>query len=382
MGSKWQEKIFSFIHGHSLIYNTCWEDPRLDHELLQLTPESQVVAITSAGCNVLDYLVEVPATIHAVDVNSRQNALLSLKMAMIEHGDHDSLFTLFGRGGGPSYRKTYTALRPYLPVWARKFWDVKIGYFSPRGWRPSFYWHGGAGIFAWFFQNLLVKRGPLRRPLGELVNARSLEEQRRLYDEVEPHLFRRPITWMLRRPAAMACIGVPTPQLSLIESQYPGGLVAFIRESLRRVFTTVPMKENYFWRVYLTGSYSPDCCPRYLQPENFQTLRQRLTRVTLHNTTVTRFLRENPGNYSHFILMDHQDWLAFHNHDALREEWEEIFRNSRPGARILMRSAGLNVGFLPAAALSRLRFFPHLTQKLHQQDRVGTYGSLHLAEVI
>jgi hypothetical protein len=40
-----------------------------------------VVMITSAGCNALDYVLDLPAEIHAVDVNSRQNALLQLKLS-------------------------------------------------------------------------------------------------------------------------------------------------------------------------------------------------------------------------------------------------------------------------------------------------------------
>jgi len=35
--------------------------------------------LTSAGCNVLEYLLDSPAEIHAVDVNPRQNALLHLQ---------------------------------------------------------------------------------------------------------------------------------------------------------------------------------------------------------------------------------------------------------------------------------------------------------------
>jgi S-adenosylmethionine-diacylglycerol 3-amino-3-carboxypropyl transferase len=79
--------------------------------------------------------------------------------------------------------------------------------------------------------------------------------------------------------------------------------------------------------------------------------------------------------------LDHQDWLAWHDTDLLLEEWEEIFQNSRKGAKILLRSAGPDLRFLPEIVTARLRFFPELTQPLHQQDRVGTYGSLHLAEV-
>jgi S-adenosylmethionine-diacylglycerol 3-amino-3-carboxypropyl transferase len=82
------------------------------------------------------------------------------------------------------------------------------------------------------------------------------------------------------------------------------------------------------------------------------------------------------------VLLDHQDWLAWHDPKALEEEWRLILQNSASGSKILMRSAGTDINFLPHSAKSSLRFFPHLTDALHAQDRVGTYGSLHLAEVL
>jgi S-adenosylmethionine-diacylglycerol 3-amino-3-carboxypropyl transferase len=374
-------KFFGLVHGRRLIYNTCWEDPRIDRNLLGLGPDSSVVVITSAGCNVLDYLLDNPAAISAVDVNFRQNALLLLKMALIQHGDHDLLFSLFGNGGVPAYREIYAAVRPDLPAWAREYWDDKIDYFKPGGVRKSFYWRGAAGDFAWLFNTLLVGANRLGRSVQAMLGASSLEEQTSLYYQIEPHLFRRGLSWLLRQPAAMALIGVPTPQLQLIEDQYPGGLVEYIQERCQRVFTTVPFRDNYFWRVYLTGSYTSDCCPEYLAAANFQALRDRVHRVTVHNATITQFLQENPGHYSHFVLLDHQDWLAWHDTASLIEEWGEIFRNSRTGAKILMRSAGPDLRFLPEKVTTKLRFFPELTAPLHERDRVGTYGSLHLAEV-
>ncbi|MFZ5448200.1 MAG: DUF3419 family protein [Thermodesulfobacteriota bacterium] len=381
MVTKLQQKFFTLIHANRLIYNTCWEDPRLDRQLLQLGPESEVVVITSAGCNVLDYLLDGPGAIHAVDVNFRQNALFHLKMALIKHGDHDALFALFGRGGWPTYRKIYAMVRRQLPAWVQEFWDNSIEYFNPKGLRQSFYWRGSAGDFAWLLQVMLLRLGSMKQLCEELLGAENIEDQKRLYDQVEPYIFRPGLRWLLRQPAAMAFIGVPTPQLRLIEEQYPGGLIRFIQDSLKRVFTSVPLRDNYFWRVYLTGSYTSDCCPRYLKADYLQTLQQRIDRVRVHNATVTRFLQNNPKTYSHFVLLDHQDWLAWHDTGALTEEWEQIFKNSRPGTKILMRSAGPDLSFLPPAVVTRLRFFPHLTHPLHQQDRVGTYGSLHLAEV-
>jgi S-adenosylmethionine-diacylglycerol 3-amino-3-carboxypropyl transferase len=97
---------------------------------------------------------------------------------------------------------------------------------------------------------------------------------------------------------------------------------------------------------------------------------------------VTQFLQQHPGIYSHYVLLDHQDWLAYHAPEAVAEEWKLIFANSRGGTRILLRSAGLDLSFIHAEVRNRLRFFPELTEPLHIADRVGTYGSLHFAEVI
>jgi S-adenosylmethionine-diacylglycerol 3-amino-3-carboxypropyl transferase len=47
-----------------------------------------------------------------------------------------------------------------------------------------------------------------------------------------------------------------------------------------------------------------------------------------------------------------------------------------------MRSAGVNLDFIPESIRARVRFSPERTEALHQLDRVGTYGSLHFAEVL
>jgi S-adenosylmethionine-diacylglycerol 3-amino-3-carboxypropyl transferase len=105
-------------------------------------------------------------------------------------------------------------------------------------------------------------------------------------------------------------------------------------------------------------------------------------RIRTYDTTLTAFLQKNPGEYTHFILLDHQDWMAHHAPDELEEEWKHILDNSVPGAKILMRSAGMDASFLPSLAKQALRFFPQITRRLHLKDRVGTYGSTHLAVVL
>ena len=377
------DKMFGMVHSSRLVYNTCWEDPRLDRRMLDIGPESRVVVITSAGDNALDYLLDSPRSVDCVDVNYRQNALLELKKALFKHADHDALFEFFGRGGSDKCLGLYADIRFKMPKFAQDFWDRNISYFQPGLVKKSFYYRGTSGIVAWSFSRFmsLVKPG-LRYKMDRLLHAGSLDEQREIFESLEPEFWDRISCWIVSRPSTMALLGVPRPQITLITNDYPGGLEGFVRDKVRRVFTELPVTENYFWRVYLYGEYSPDCCPEYLKKENFQRIRTVIDRLGVHTSTVSEFLNSSDEKYNRFILLDHQDWLAWNAPEALREEWELILEKSEPGAMVLMRSAGMDVSFVPVDIRSNLRFFPEITEPLHCQDRVGTYGSQHLAEVL
>ena len=215
-----------------------------------------------------------------------------------------------------------------------------------------------------------------------LLDADTLAQQARVYAMLEPKIWGKLSHWLIRQRMVMTLLGVPAPQIKLIEDHYPGGLTSYVKDKLRHVMSALPARENYFWRVYMTGSYTLSCCPNYLREENLPVLARRAGALHTHTATLSDFLRKSPGIYSHYVLLDHQDWLAWHEPAALAEEWELIFANSRPGTRILLRSAGLDLSFVPAAVRARLRFFPERTEPLHRTDRVGTYGSLHFAEVV
>jgi S-adenosylmethionine-diacylglycerol 3-amino-3-carboxypropyl transferase len=374
--------FFKTVHHRWLIYNASWEDPRIDRQLLELNENSKVVVLTSAGCNVLDYLIDGPAEINAIDVNPRQNALLNLKLALIKRGNHDDLFAMFGQGAHSDFRQVYADVKQYLAEEDRKFWDKKIVYFDLNSKKKSFYYYGSSGLLAWMITRYLSRNHQLKTELFSLFDADNLHDQKEIYERIEPLIWGRFISWLVRQPYALTLAGVPRPQIALINTQYPGGVGGYISDKLRHVFTEILANDNYFWHVYLTGSYSKKCCPNYLKLENFETIQKQVDRVKIHNNSVTGFLRQNPGKYSHFVLLDHQDWLAQHDPAGLEEEWQLILENSQPGSKVLMRSAAMEINFLPGFVKQALQFFPEQTNLLHTTDRVGTYGSLHFAEVL
>jgi S-adenosylmethionine-diacylglycerol 3-amino-3-carboxypropyl transferase len=383
LAHKTYDYFFRKVHGGRLIYNACWEDPRIDRRLLHLDNRSKVVMITSAGCNALDYLLDDPAEIHAVDVNPRQNAVLQLKLALLMQGDYEDLESAFGYGYHQAFGKLLESLWSYLPEFATDFWRSKQRYFAPRGLRDSFYYHGTAGEAALLLRTwLLGAKRTVRHAMYELFEADNLDDQKKIFRRIEPNLWDRVTSWIIGQPVMMTMMGVPRPQVQLIAQSTAGGVAAYVREKVKHVLTEIFTSDNYFWRVYLHGRYTKSCCPNYLKEENHEALRERSERVKTYDSTLAAFLKANPGEYTHFILLDHQDWMAHHAREALLEEWALILENSTPGTKILMRSAGMDVGFLPGLVNKAVRFFPHLTEGLHLQDRVGTYGSTHLAEVL
>lgn len=373
--------LFRQVHAKNLVYNTCWEDPRCDRQLLDLKGDSEIVMITSAGCNALDYLIDQPASINCIDVNPRQNALLQLKLATLREAKYKDLFRLFGEGVHDGMEDLYREkLRSCLPGYARSFWDKNLNYFNGKGVRQSFYHYSTSGTFAWMTNHYLRARRAYQHVCA-LFEAESLEQQATLYYQVEKRLFNSVLEWMVNRHLAMCLVGVPRSQQQLFRRQYERGALGFIQESLRKVFTRQSLRDNYFWRLYLQGCYSQECCPSYLQSDNFTPLRQGSNRIQTYTSTISDFLKANPKDYTHYVLLDHQDWLADNNRAALNEEWQLILSNSRPGTRILLRSAAEKINFFPDFVLDRVHFEQEKTQVIHQQDRVGTYASVYLGIV-
>jgi S-adenosylmethionine-diacylglycerol 3-amino-3-carboxypropyl transferase len=382
--------VFDALYSRSLVYNTCWEDPAVDRQALELGPTDTVLAITSAGCNVLDYALAGVARVEAVDANPRQTALLELKLAGIRGLDFEDFFALFGRGFHPRAATLYrAALRPQLSAFAQAFWDKQIGWFaSPVG---SFYYHGLSGIVARLFRSYLRLRPALAGAVHALLESHDPAEQRSLYDErIRPLMWSRAMNWALSRQITMTLLGVPYPQRREVQAQHDGGVAGFIREAIEYVFRELPARTNYFWSVYVRGHYTAECCPEYLRPENFLALRRGAADVIQpHTCTVTEFLRDHGRPVSKFVLLDHMDWMASYYPEALVEEWQWILQRATPGARLIFRSAHRHPRYLQTLRIGEARrnlrelleFQDALAMSLHPRDRVHTYAGFHIADV-
>jgi S-adenosylmethionine-diacylglycerol 3-amino-3-carboxypropyl transferase len=187
-------------------------------------------------------------------------------------------------------------------------------------------------------------------------------------------------------------LGVPLAQRRQIEATYSGDLARFIQDCIEGAFVKLPMKDNYFWRLYINGRYTRECCPEYLVADNFEKLRAGLVdRVSTHTASVQGFLEGHQGSISRFVLLDHMDWLSDHFFPLLESEWQAIVNRAAPNARAIWRSGGFNTDFVQEVRVNvdgrtrrtkeLLHFHTDLARQLHERDRVHTYGSFAIADL-
>ncbi|MDJ0615732.1 MAG: BtaA family protein [Calothrix sp. MO_192.B10] len=384
---------FAQVHNRNLVYVTCWEDPRLDRIALNLQEDDNLLVITSAGCNALDYCLDKPQKVYAVDVNPKQNALLELKIAGIRELDYEQFFQLFGRGKLRYFQEIYTKkLRSHLSAYAQKYWDTHGQKFFDG--KRSFYFRGTTGNFALVIKYYIDRILKIRPSFDAILNATTLKEQQEIYSqEIYPVFWKDYINNFMNSDLVLWMLGVPRQQRQEMERHLEGNIAGFVRERCENVFGHIPLKDNYFWRVFLNGEYSPTCCPEYLKPENFELLKSGLVeRISVQTNTITNFLKNCQTPISRFVLLDHMDWLSQSSQAELQAEWQAIVEKADQETRILFRSGAFKVQYLNSLEVfysgekqllkELLSYNTKLANQLHQQDRIQTYGSFYIANLV
>ena len=204
------------------IYAFTWEDSRTDARLLKITNEDVILAITSAGDNILSYALERPKRIHAVDLNPAQNNLLELKVAAFRALEYQDMWKLFGEGKHDNFQKVLVEkLSPYLSSQAFDYWlHVGPQTFNPKG--KGFYFTGGSRhalqLIHWLGSLLGV-----RKDMNRLCEVQTLAEQREIWTKrVRRVLLSQLLAYFVigSERFLWKALGVPGEQRAMIEEDY------------------------------------------------------------------------------------------------------------------------------------------------------------------
>lgn len=377
------ERLFTFAF-KGLVYPQIWEDPELDMEALCLTPESRLLSISSGGCNVMSYLTAHPKEIVAVDLNRAHIALLHLKLAAARKlNTHEDFFRFFGTANSKGTKAIYDRdLKPNLPAGVRDYWEGRglTGRRRITLFQRNFYHHGLLGFFISAAHLLARLHGTNPR---ELLNARSLQDQRAFFENELAPLFERPfIKWLTSKKTSLYGLGIPPAQYDALVGGPDGSMADVLKERLEKLCCDFPLRKNYFAQQAFGRCYSTAAdasLPLYLQTSEFETIRQNARRVSVHHRSLTDQMAHEPDGSLHaFILLDAQDWM---DNDQLNALWSEITRTAAPGARVVFRTAGEETilpGRVDDHLLSHWSYKALQSREMTMRDRSAIYGGVHV----
>jgi S-adenosylmethionine-diacylglycerol 3-amino-3-carboxypropyl transferase len=375
------DRAFAFAF-RGLVYAQIWEDPVVDMDALQIRAGDRIATIASGGCNVLSYLTADPGEIIAVDLNTAHIALNKLKVAALEHlPDYSHFRRFFANADTPTNLRAYKAhIRDHLDETSRRYWegrDLKgrrrIGGFS-RG----LYRRGLLGGFIGLAHALakLYRVDPKM-----LLDANSMEEQQKIFDEKFAPIFdRKFVRWITDQPASLFGLGIPPAQFDALAGDKR--MADVLKGRLEKLACGFDLSQNYFaWqafgRGYGKGADAP--LPPYLQEDNYKAVRARADRIVVRHANLVEMLaRSEQESFDCFVLLDAQDWM---NDDQLNHLWSEITRTARPGARVLFRTAAepsLLPGRVSEGLLELWHYETERSLDLTRRDRSAIYGGVHL----
>lgn len=374
-----------------LVYPQIWEDPEVDIQALQLNKDSHIFTISSGGCNAMNYLTEAPASITVVDLNEAHIALIKLKKQAIKQLDQEAFFDFFGRANLPKNIDTYRAqIEKHLDENTIEYWNEqerwfaqpRIGYFS-----DGFYRHGLLGRFIGLIHWVSKRLG---YDISQIMQARTMEEQQALFDKhVGPVFDTRLLKFLSNRSVVMYSLGIPPAQFDEMDKESKDmkiGMHSLLKERARRLACDFPLEENYFaWQAF-NREYDIDrrkAVPRYLKREHFDTLKENIDKVDIHHKSMTERLKEMDANsLTSYLFLDAQDWM---DEQQMTELWQEVNRTSKPGARVVFRTAGEVSPLeekLPQSIISQWKTDTEANKNWTAQDRSGIYGGVHVYEKI
>ncbi|KAJ6013849.1 hypothetical protein N7540_008440 [Penicillium herquei] len=349
------------------IYAFTWEDPRVDHRLLNIGPDDVILAITSAGDNILDYLQKNPRRVHAVDLNPNQNHLLELKVASYMALGHRDMWKIFGEGKHPQFRELLISkMSPHLSSQAFQYWLEHSHVFSSKSGHGLY--ETGGSRHAIRMVRYLAKFFGLENDVRKMCEAQTLAEQREIWPKIRKVLLSKPLNWAIVSTEwfAWKAAGVPRNQRNMIVDDFfrRNGLNSDMKQSKDVsgqsiweyvvdtldpvVKDTLLSNDNYFYYLCLQGKFSRRCHPTYLSPQAHVKLSTpgAFDGLRIHTDEINEVInRITPGTLTIAVVMDSMDWFD-PTEDAAAAQARRLNHALKKGGRILLRSASIDPWYI------------------------------------
>lgn len=310
-----------------ILYSQCWEDPLVLSRGLEVTPSDDVLSVASGGDNSLALLLDNPRSIIAIDQNPAQIYLVELKMEAIKHLYYKQFTGFIGASPESDRWRIYYHLRRHLSRASKEYWDKNIDLIN-RGIIHAGKFEKYFHLFYRYILPLIHNRQTVDRFLGSPNSS---------YQKVFYHRFWNSHRWkyffrIFFSKFILSRFGRSSEFFKYVSAR---DISKILYDRTEHGLTDIPTKNNFYVEYILSGGYhSADSVPPYMDPRNYDIIKNRLDRMKLVCGNLEEYLKGLPENsFSKFNLSDSLEYMS---RETIRELLQSIIRVSRPNARLAL----------------------------------------------
>lgn len=351
---------FDFIR-----YANCWEDPELLLKALYPLENQVVLSIASAGDNSFSLLTQNPKKVIAVDFNPAQIACVELRKAAFLQLSHRDLLEFLGVNQSKNRQMVYQKIKSELSTESKQFWDSNLD-----GIEMGIIHYGKFERYLKWFGTRLLPLIHGKKRVHNLLEKKSMGEQQVFYEKHWDTFLWRALFKIFFSKTVMGKAGRDKQFFAYMETS-PGEMIL---NRTKQALTQIPTHSNPFLRYILTGNFT-ESLPHYLRRENFEKIRDNLSKLEIKQTGVLQALDLYPNEITRFNLSDIFEYMS--ENEFLKSS-SELFIKSGSGAKVAYWNllAPRDMGNFQQDWITNRES----SEKRHSEDQAWFYSKFYLSE--
>ena len=294
--------------------------------------------ITSGGCNPLDECMN-RERVYTCDYNKCQNYILELKIAVVRELPYEIFWNMFGEGISLTFNEDYkNLLKRHLSKEAAQFWNKRNFYFDPR--KGGLYHLGSVQVC--FSRRICKGLWPKGYEAFFAEECVDVPTQIKLVNDPKFNKIIKSYGYVHRHVRGFSISGVIDKQW---KDAHPDEVLK--AGMLRRATISDSFCKDYVTRLYMTGSFTKNCCPPYLKRENYNKLKENVYRIEIIKGDMLTAMSHLDSKIAIFYPLDHLDCISIA--DVKREmiEMKRLSSHLQPGTPIaIIKSVNIRPSYL------------------------------------
>lgn len=354
---------FSYIR-----YAQCWEDADILLEALDIQHHHTCLSIISGGENTLAMLTKSPKKVIAIDLNPAQIYCLELKVAAIKILSYPEFLEFIGINISHDREKIYQRCCENLSPEARTFWDnhsakIKTGIIAS----------GKFEHYLEIFRNFILPLSHSKQEIQALIQHNDEILRRKFYQEIWDNWRWRLTFRIFFSRFFLGKLGRDPEFFRYVEDNVAKKLL----ERTQYALTNMAPYDNPYLQWILFGKFL-NALPFALRPENYNLIKQNLSRLEWHCVSMEEFAQEHAGMIDRFNLSDIFEYISLEDFKKLLITIEKL---AGPDARLAYWN--LFVQRLAAKTMpEKYQALTDLTYNLSKKDKNFFYNGFFVDNII